>query len=46
VLYGQNAYEPSFGQFVAAVGGIPHNTILYGPPKIGKTTFVGSAAYL
>lgn len=36
----------SFGRFVEVVGAIPHNTVLYGPPKIGKTRFVSTAVYL
>jgi hypothetical protein len=37
----------SFVRFIEAVGGeIPHNLVVYGPPKIGKTTWVAGAAYL
>jgi hypothetical protein len=37
----------SFPRFVEAVGGsIPHNTVIYGPPKIGKTRLVGTAVHL
>lgn len=32
--------EPTLADFFAALHGeIPHNTLLFGPPKIGKTTF-------
>lgn len=34
--------DPTLADFAAALGGwdfFPHNTVLYGPPKIGKTTF-------
>jgi hypothetical protein len=37
----------SYARFIQAIGGeIPHNTVLYGPPKIGKTTFIAGAVYL
>lgn len=45
-LIGWQPYTPTFGDLVNTLGYMPHNTVLYGPPKIGKTTFVGSAVYL
>lgn len=38
--------EPTFQQFVEVIGYVPHSLVIYGPPKVGKTTFVASAAYL
>lgn len=37
--------EPTLADFAALFGenGFPHNTIVYGPPKIGKTTFACNA---
>jgi len=36
----------AFARFVQAVGGLPHNLVIYGPPKIGKTTFLAGATLL
>ena len=43
IVVGEN--DPySFGRFVQAIGGVvPNVTVLYGPPKIGKTRFVATA---
>ena len=38
--------DPILSDFAAVLGGwdyFPHNTVLYGPPKIGKTTFATGA---
>jgi hypothetical protein len=45
-LVGWQAYSPTFGDLINTLGYMPHNTIIYGPPKIGKTTFAGSVVYL
>lgn len=37
----------AFARFIHAIGDeIPHNLMIYGPPKIGKTTFLSGAVYL
>jgi hypothetical protein len=37
----------AFVRFIQAIGNdMPANTLIYGPPKIGKTQFVGGAIYL
>jgi hypothetical protein len=38
--------NPTLGSFVEAIGGwkyFPHFMVLYGPPKLGKTTFIHGA---
>jgi hypothetical protein len=36
----------AFSRFVQIMGRVPQVTLLYGPPKIGKTTFAAGAVYL
>jgi hypothetical protein len=36
----------AFYRFVQAFGRVPASTLLYGPPKVGKTTFAAGAIYI
>jgi hypothetical protein len=45
-LVGWQPFTPTFGDLINTLGYVPHNTIIYGPPKIGKTTLAGSVVYL
>jgi hypothetical protein len=36
----------AFARFVQILGYIPHNTVIYGPPKIGKTIFAAGITKL
>lgn len=45
-LVGWRDYEPTFADLVNALGYFPHNTVIYGKPKLGKTTLAGSVVYI
>lgn len=45
-LIGWQPFTPTFGDLVSALGYFPHTTVIYGKPKLGKTTLAGSIVYL